>query len=1828
MKKDTRERINLYEERLPKVKEKALGAAAMLVVAGVMAVSATFAWVTLSAAPEAGKISTTVSANGNLEIALVDLDGAEPDVSAVGDSTAAGKKLTEANLTWGNLVNLSDDSYGLSNLTLRPARLNTEALRKKPLRGVKYGTDGRITDYDSSYAFSIWDTKEGRFVVKEGDVFGVRGISSVTYEASSEEWQFVNTLVENYDSAITKAQQKYSELVNSSESQGLVQALLEKYIDIKVNTVPMANKDCSDVLEQMYNLLVDYEKCMNAEGEAYLRLIDLQMYQKWGMAEYGNHTIKSVDELRQNSAAQLTGKNIVLDGVTRKEKYWGTAPERTTNYGYNQYRTDYNNIDTDVARLKKLIDDGGVATWADLNAIINRVVDINTATLVVGDKTKAVASIGISDGLTLNSERNIVHPAKLNNGYLKNFEQRVGGSGRFNYSTTVSATAMGITVPVKTMVTTSAEAVTTEHSESKVYGMGNDLAYTNKLIESGLEGGSLAAAEDTYGMAIDMWVRTNAPDAALILEGKADIETEIVKVTGTVNGKTVELYTTTVRGAGKTEQASVPLYHKPGDDLTWYEYGTRDFAGTENNSPYTLPDGKIPAPTMKTDDETGAEVQEQLEITVGGEKIMVDAYYIIVDKTVYEEREVSLYKTDSGEFRGYDEASGNTYDITLTEAEKAAVKEKTKQVERVTGFEGENRVWNESDSDALLLKDNNTTQGVGSSYVFYSDTPTDQANTLKLLGSMKVAFVDEFGDLLAIAGMDTDHAYAEIGKVTVPLVIESGINAGEDEDGNAIYGITKLRQNEAAMITSILYIDGEKITNDQVLAVNDIQGQLNIQFGTNCDLDAATNEPLAIKERTVSATISKNSFTASDNNRNAIVTVTVEGDEPNIVEANFMRQISKTQGTRMDTLSFTNENGNWTAEVNFGAPGKYVLRSVRLNGIDIDLKEPIEVTVDGFGLSRLDVKSISADATAFGDTHIFTAKSSADSVEGEINLTLTGEWAGNVKSLKAQLVDVNDASNTVTVDMKSQGNGGAWSGIAAFTQSRKYKLAYLIADGEYFDIDELGARQGTDFAWTADIHLGLRAAVSIERRDQEFLFEGESRSIPVKVQILDNSGNLMPYENNVKLVYQKRGSAQEISAEGLVWNAFSEYYEYGNFPITQAGVYSFSYLEAAGSRINVASSAPMIRAMSLNPPEFTNSYNTSAYQFAPDADAVMFAQLAYATAVEVEAYAVNTRGAQAGTGEWVAGIPVDTNDPNLPSDSAVFSFMPKNGSTQDGDWEIRELRFTGVTTEDGHTYDGEENGGYYSVKLSEDEYVKSSIRTSVNVELTNPDETAFSGKFMDAHTIGGLKVVVTDAYREELRTDAAKVGGVNVTYTHKAGTASEYGHYTLADGSEADGGSVVANLPMSDNKTAVQNGSPEFRTAGKYDGVLTFSISANEKNYNYSTNSSDDPLNKEYTLGNHIEIAQISVSSDMPTLKVTAVSPEPSVNFPINPGSRSTTVRVTGHNFISSDGFYARLSADSTKATSQFTAPVWSKATIELSGAGQNFIEASFTVGAVVEDKHFDAEYSYTPSSTSVTKEIGGGGGLSSAFATAGYQKFAAIEMQYGNQSYKVNLTHMLEINGTNTGTPSFKYSAGDYSDYGIVFPSETVEFPYADSKLNVIILDSVDDAHKTLNDTYEEAGDLDSTRTQTTESTETVYYEGSEGSGCDKKTVYFPYTVKTVTEKTPATKNIYNAVYDFAGWKIIQKAQQTGAETQYGGGRTYAVGTKLTFGTTTQQDYTATPVYNVGEKEFVSSIEQNYIVTTVTVTSGAKTETKPSGTKYNSATDITNLAGITEGWE
>ena len=174
------------------LRNKLMAAISMLLVSSIMLVSSTYAWFTLSTAPEVKGISTSVGANGNLEMALLNTDNFKDltkITSAVGDSSdTTGKTLATANLTWGNLVNLNyveagktGNYYGLDKIQLMPARLNVTGAAKlttdKLLSTPKYGNDGRVTELSSdTFSSSQLDTQG--FVALTGDAqtYGVRAV--------------------------------------------------------------------------------------------------------------------------------------------------------------------------------------------------------------------------------------------------------------------------------------------------------------------------------------------------------------------------------------------------------------------------------------------------------------------------------------------------------------------------------------------------------------------------------------------------------------------------------------------------------------------------------------------------------------------------------------------------------------------------------------------------------------------------------------------------------------------------------------------------------------------------------------------------------------------------------------------------------------------------------------------------------------------------------------------------------------------------------------------------------------------------------------------------------------------------------------------------------------------------------------------------------------------------------------------------------------------------------------------------------------------------------------------------------------------------------------------------------------------------------------------------------------------------------------------------------------------------------------------------------------------------------------------------------------------
>ena len=169
------------------LRNKLIAAISMLLVSSIMMVSSTYAWFTLSTAPEVKNISTTVAGNGSLEIALMPSDGVLGSIKN-GRSTKGIVALTTANTSWGNLIDLSDKSYGLNVISLNPASLKMKensaeqlADKTKPLSIANYGMDGRITTLDNSKIFvTSMNAESQKFTSNvEKPYYGVRAIGEV-----------------------------------------------------------------------------------------------------------------------------------------------------------------------------------------------------------------------------------------------------------------------------------------------------------------------------------------------------------------------------------------------------------------------------------------------------------------------------------------------------------------------------------------------------------------------------------------------------------------------------------------------------------------------------------------------------------------------------------------------------------------------------------------------------------------------------------------------------------------------------------------------------------------------------------------------------------------------------------------------------------------------------------------------------------------------------------------------------------------------------------------------------------------------------------------------------------------------------------------------------------------------------------------------------------------------------------------------------------------------------------------------------------------------------------------------------------------------------------------------------------------------------------------------------------------------------------------------------------------------------------------------------------------------------------------------------------------
>lgn len=179
-------------KRKKDIKSKLMAAICMLLVSTIMMVSSTYAWFTLSTAPEVTGITTAVGANGNLEMALMPATantlgaGSNYGITSGVNDGATTNTAAQKNVTWGNLVDVSDTAtYGLDKITLFPSRLNpstgeyynpTQLNTTTFLATPKYGADGRISELVKATVTGVYDGS----AFQKSDNWGVRAVGTAS----------------------------------------------------------------------------------------------------------------------------------------------------------------------------------------------------------------------------------------------------------------------------------------------------------------------------------------------------------------------------------------------------------------------------------------------------------------------------------------------------------------------------------------------------------------------------------------------------------------------------------------------------------------------------------------------------------------------------------------------------------------------------------------------------------------------------------------------------------------------------------------------------------------------------------------------------------------------------------------------------------------------------------------------------------------------------------------------------------------------------------------------------------------------------------------------------------------------------------------------------------------------------------------------------------------------------------------------------------------------------------------------------------------------------------------------------------------------------------------------------------------------------------------------------------------------------------------------------------------------------------------------------------------------------------------------------------------
>lgn len=497
-------------KRQKDMKSKLMAAICMLLVSSIMMVSTTYAWFTLSTAPEVTGITTAVGANGNLEMALLPSTGlsttdANFDIKSGTTDSMAVQDTTKANITWGNLVDLTT-GYGMDDITLYPAALNYQDTQKTKLdteivlSTPEYGADGRVDSLKSGTVTGVYDGTKFAQNTDNDVKAGVRVIGNVS-GMSERQIEYRNALSKASSAAVNAGNKAAASL--SSNGSGLGNIII-KY----AANSGSATFDDTDigVLKSIVSALTAEED--TTAGTQSGPLTDIETSIRWYAYAW---EIANNDQYANNkesifSASLSNTSDEAQDGLVAILTNSGTVPSilSTMIRELNEANKAVSAASSDLNGLS-----GSSYTWNQISTPMSKLIDTTKATingLSVSGENKAskddiIESYVTKGGLTLN--------LPTGSGVYADIADFAG-----DYSTSIKipGNALGYNVNIPC-------ALQTASTVSPTYQKQAASAFSAIIVPG--EAAGAAPISDYYGYIIDLAFKTNASNSYLKLQSDA-----------------------------------------------------------------------------------------------------------------------------------------------------------------------------------------------------------------------------------------------------------------------------------------------------------------------------------------------------------------------------------------------------------------------------------------------------------------------------------------------------------------------------------------------------------------------------------------------------------------------------------------------------------------------------------------------------------------------------------------------------------------------------------------------------------------------------------------------------------------------------------------------------------------------------------------------------------------------------------------------------------------------------------------------------------------------------------------------------------------------------------------------------------------------------------------------------------------------------------------------------------------------------------------------------------------------------------------------------------